>query len=71
MTQFCPCGYHVPSQLHLPPGVVFQQKLNHTELGDFRNSKQTFIGVKEIKGNSQQGKNLQVLKTTSLEIKLN
>lgn len=71
MAQFCPYGHHGPSQLHLPPPVVFQQKLNHTELGNSTNSKYTFIGVREIKENSQQGKNLQVLKTTSLEIKLN
>lgn len=71
MAQFCPYGHHGPSQIHLPPAEVFQQKFNHTELGNFTNSKYTFIGVREMKGNSQQGKNLQVLRTTSLEIKLN
>lgn len=33
--------------------------------------KTSFTGVKEMKGNSQKGKYLQVLKNTSPEIKLN
>lgn len=58
MAQFYPYGHHVPSQFHLPPTVVFQQKLNHTEPGDFTNSKYTFIGVREMKGKQPTGQEL-------------
>lgn len=67
MAQLSPCA----STASPPTYSGFPAETQPHRTWDFTNSKYTFIGVREMKGNSQQGKNLQVLKTTSLEIKLN